>query len=119
MPRFREGLAELQAFYERILEQAFGVSEGVWLGTPFNLNLERDSGARERRGGRSGIRIWCCGARRMAGLRLPISRRWQQPCQRLITVPGIGHSMESRTASSLRRIFGAWFGGLPENEVAI
>ena len=39
MPRFREGLAELQAFYERILEQAFGASEGVWLGTPFNLNL--------------------------------------------------------------------------------
>ena len=49
MPRFREGLAELQAFYERILEQAFGASEGVWLGTPFNLNLERESGARERR----------------------------------------------------------------------
>ena len=34
MPRFREGLAELQAFYERLLEQTFGVSEGIWLGTP-------------------------------------------------------------------------------------
>ncbi len=30
---------------------------------------------------RSGIRIWCCGARRMAGLLLPISRLWQQQCQ--------------------------------------
>jgi hypothetical protein len=30
-------------------EQAFGASEGVWLGTPFNLNLERESGALERR----------------------------------------------------------------------
>jgi pimeloyl-ACP methyl ester carboxylesterase len=30
---------------------------------------------------RSGIRIWWCGARRMAGLLLPISRPWQQPCR--------------------------------------
>ena len=49
MPRFREGLGEIQAFYERILEQTFGVSEGIWLGTPFNLNLERESGDLERR----------------------------------------------------------------------
>jgi non-heme chloroperoxidase len=28
MPRFPEGLAELQAFYERLLEQTFGGSEG-------------------------------------------------------------------------------------------
>ena len=49
MPRFREGLAEIQAFYERILEQTFGVSEGIWLGTPHNLNLERESGDLERR----------------------------------------------------------------------
>src|SRR3984893_5585572 len=48
-PRFRDGLGELQAFYERILEQTFGVSEGIWLGTPFNLNLERENGELERR----------------------------------------------------------------------
>ena len=70
MPRFREGLAELQAFYERILEQAFGASEGVWPGTPFNLNLEGERCPGTAHGGRSGIRIWCCGARRMAELRL-------------------------------------------------
>src|SRR6266404_7867709 len=40
MPRFPEGLGDVKAFYERILEQTFGVSEGVCLGTPFNLNLE-------------------------------------------------------------------------------
>ena len=120
MPRFREGLAELQAFYERILEQAFGASEGVWPGTPFNLNLERravpGNGAwREIRhphlvlwGEKDG---WIAPAdlKTMAAA-MPV---------RLITVPGIGHSMESRIASSLRRIFGAWFGGLPGNEVAI
>src|SRR5260370_292571 len=49
MPRFREGLGEIKAFYERILEQTFGVSEGIWLGTPFSLNLERESRELERR----------------------------------------------------------------------
>src|SRR5258707_7291463 len=49
MPRFRDGLGEIKAFYERILEQTFGVSEGIWLDTPFNLNLERESRELERR----------------------------------------------------------------------
>jgi pimeloyl-ACP methyl ester carboxylesterase len=49
MPRFREGIGEFQAFYERLLEQTFGVAEGIWLGTPFNLNLERESGELQRR----------------------------------------------------------------------
>jgi pimeloyl-ACP methyl ester carboxylesterase len=49
-PRFREGLgAGLPAFYERILDQSFGVAEGIWLGTPFNLDLERASGELGRR----------------------------------------------------------------------
>jgi hypothetical protein len=62
VPRYREGLGELQAFYERLLEQTFGVAEGIWLGTPFNLNLERESGELGRR--RSIIHTWCSGARR-------------------------------------------------------
>src|SRR6186713_733001 len=44
MPVFREGLGKLQAFFDRIVEQTFGVSEGIWIGTAFNLNLERESG---------------------------------------------------------------------------
>ena len=81
MPRFREDFAELQAFYERILEQTVGVSEGIWLGTPFNLNLERESGDLERRMAEIWHPHWCCATRRTAGLLLPISRLWQQPCQ--------------------------------------
>jgi hypothetical protein len=30
------GAGEHQAFYERILEQTFGISKGAWLGTPLN-----------------------------------------------------------------------------------
>jgi non-heme chloroperoxidase len=114
MPRFREGLAELQAFYERILEQTFGVSEGIWLGTPFNLNLERKSGDLERR---------------MAEIRHPHLVLWGEkdgwiapaelktmaaamPDCRLITVPGIGHSMNLESPALYAGYFGAWFGGL-------
>src|SRR6201991_3453334 len=48
-PLFREGLGNVQAFYERILENTFGVAEGIWIGTPVNRNLERESGELERR----------------------------------------------------------------------
>ncbi len=48
VPRFRDGLGELQTFYEQLLEQTFEVAEGIWLGTPFHLNLEKESGELER-----------------------------------------------------------------------
>jgi len=108
MPRFRDGLGEIQSFYERILEQTFGVSEGIWLGTPFNLNLERQSGELERRmpeilhphlvlwGERDG---WIAPAdlKTMAAA---------MPDCRLITVPGIGHSMNLE----LPALYGGYFG---------
>ena len=105
MSRFREGLGEIQAFYERILEQTFGVSEGIWLGTPFNLNLERESGELERRMAEIWHPIWCCGARN--GWIAPADlKTWQQPC-RLPANHGAGHWAfdESRIAGALRRIF--------------
>lgn len=48
-PRFRDGLGEIEALFERILKQTFGVSEGIWIGTPVNLTRERESGELERR----------------------------------------------------------------------
>ena len=58
MPVFREGLGKLQAFFERIVDQTFGVSEGIWIGTAFNLNLERESGELHAACRKSGSRIW-------------------------------------------------------------
>src|SRR3981189_2122100 len=49
IPRFREGVGEIQALFERILEQTFGVSEGIWIGTPVNLTRGRESRDLERR----------------------------------------------------------------------
>jgi non-heme chloroperoxidase len=114
MPRFREGIGELQAFYEQLLEQTFGAAEGIWLGTPFNLNLERESGELERRmpeishphlvlwGEKDG---WIPSAdlRTMADA---------MPHCRPVIVPGIGHSMNLELPALYAGYFGAWFGGI-------
>jgi len=113
LPRFREGLAEIQALFERILEQTFSVSEGIWIGTPVNLTRERASGELERR---------------MPDIRHPHLVLWGEwdgwiqpgdlramaaamPDCRLVVVPGIGHSMNLELPSLYAGYFGAWFGG--------
>jgi non-heme chloroperoxidase len=117
MPRFRDGIGDLQDFFERILEQSFGVSEGIWIGTPFNLNLEKESGELEKRmpeikqphlvlwGEKDG---WIAPAdlRTMAAA---------MPDCRLVVVPGIGHSMNLESPALYAGYFGAWFGGLARN----
>jgi pimeloyl-ACP methyl ester carboxylesterase len=116
VPRFREGLGELPAFYERLVEKTFGVAEGIWLGTPFNLNLEKESRELERQ---------------MPQLRHPHLVLWGEkdgwippadlhamtaamPDCRLVVVPGIGHSMNLEMPALYAGYFGAWFGGIPK-----
>jgi non-heme chloroperoxidase len=113
LPRFREGLAEIQTLFERILEQTFSVSEGIWIGTPVNLTRERVSGELERRmpdirhphlvlwGERDG---WI----QPADLRVMATA---MPDCRLVVVPGIGHSMNLELPALYAGYFGAWFGG--------
>lgn len=114
IPRFRDGLGEIQALFERIIEQTFGVSEGIWIGTPVNLTRERESGELRRRmpeinhphlvlwGERDG---WIPPAdlRTMAAA---------MPDCRLVIVPGIGHSMNLEKPALYAGYLGAWFGGL-------
>jgi non-heme chloroperoxidase len=119
VPRYREGIGETQGFFEQILEQTFGVSEGVWIGTPFNLNRERESGELERR---------------MPEIRQPHLVLWGEkdgwippadlkqmavamPKCRLVVVPGVGHSMNLEQPSLYAGYFGAWFGGLAADAV--
>jgi pimeloyl-ACP methyl ester carboxylesterase len=117
VPRFRAGLGELQALFERILEQSFGVSEGVWIGTPFNLNRERESGELQRRMreiGHPHLVLWG----EKDGWIAPADLRTMaaaMPDCRLVTVPGIGHSMNLEAPALYAGYFGAWFGGLPAN----
>jgi non-heme chloroperoxidase len=113
MPRFREGLGEIQKLFERILEQTFGVSEGIWIGTPVNLTRERESGELERR---------------MPELHHPHLVLWGEqdgwiakadllamaaavPDCRVVQVSRIGHSMNLELPALYAGYFGAWFGG--------
>ena len=113
MPRYREGLGEIQKMFERILEQTFGVSEGVWIGTPVNLTRERESNEL---------------GRRMPELRHPHLVLWGEqdgwipqadlvtmaaamPDCRVVRVPRVGHSMNLELPALYAGYFGAWFGG--------
>lgn len=113
MPRYREGLGDIQKLFERILEQTFGVSEGIWIGTPINLTRERESGELERR---------------MPELHHPHLVLWGEqdgwiphadllamaaamPDCRVVRVPRIGHSMNLELPALYAGYFGAWFGG--------
>jgi non-heme chloroperoxidase len=114
MPRFRAGLGEIQTLFDRIIEQTFGVSEGIWIGTPVNLTREKESRELERR---------------MSEIRHPHLVLWGEwdgwippadlramaeamPDCRLVIVPGVGHSMNVEQPALYAGYFGAWFGGL-------
>ncbi len=114
VPRFRDGLADVQALFERILEQTFGVSEGIWIGTPINLTRERESGGLERR--MSDIRhphlvLWGEWDGWIAPADLRTMAEAMPDC-RLVFVPRVGHSMNLELPALYAGYFGAWFGGL-------
>jgi pimeloyl-ACP methyl ester carboxylesterase len=81
VPLFRDGLGEMKAFFERILDNTFGVAEGIWIGTPFNLNRERESGELERRMPEIRQASPSSGARRTAGFHRSISRECPLRCR--------------------------------------
>ena len=113
-PRFREGVADLAAFFERLVEQTFSVAEGIWIGTPVNLNLERERSElvpRMKEIPNEHLVIWgekdgwipAEDLRQMAAA---------MPNCRLVSVPGIGHSMNLEQPALYAGYFGGWFGGL-------
>ena len=114
IPRFREGLGEIQALFDRIIEQTFGVSEGIWIGTPVNLTRERESRELERRMPEichPHLVLWG----EWDGWIPPTDLRAMaevMPDCRLVVVPGIGHSMNLELPALYAGYFGAWFGGL-------
>jgi non-heme chloroperoxidase len=114
MPVFRDGLHEIQSFYERILEETFSVAEGIWLGTPFNLNLERESGELAQHMPEikhPHLVLWGEKDGWIAPADLRTMAAAMSNC-RLVTVPGIGHSMNLELPALYAGYFGAWFGGL-------
>lgn len=113
--RFREGVGELQAFFERIIDQTFRVAEGIWFGTPHNLNIEYESGDVARRMPElthEHLVLWgeldgwipAADVRRMAA---------EMPNCRLVTAPGIGHSMNLENPALYAGYLGGFLGGVP------
>ncbi len=114
IPQFRAGLEELQALFERILMQTFSVSEGIWIGTPFNLNLERESRELERQMPQihhAHLVIWGEKDGWIAPADLAVMAAAMPDC-RLVTIPNVGHSMNLEAPALYAGYFGAWFGGL-------
>ena len=114
IPQFRAGLSDPQALFERILVQTFAVSEGIWIGTPFNLNLEKESRELERHMPKikhPHLVIWGekDGWIPPADLAAMVAA---MPDCRLVTIPGVGHSMNLESPALYAGYFGAWFGGL-------
>ena len=114
VPKFREGLGEIQALFERILEQTFGVSEGIWIGTAVNLTLERESGELQRRMPdlhHPHLVLWGEWDGWIAPADLRTMAEAMPDC-RLVFVPRVGHSMNLELPALYAGYFGAWFGGL-------
>jgi pimeloyl-ACP methyl ester carboxylesterase len=114
VPRFREGLRDIQALFNRIVEQTFGVSEGIWIGTPVNLTLERESRELEKRMPEikhAHLVLWgeWDGWIPPADLRAMAEA---MPDCRLVVVPRVGHSMNLELPALYAGYFGGWFGGL-------
>ncbi len=114
IPQFRVGLGELQALFERVLMQTFSVSEGIWIGTPFNLNLERESRELERRMPEihhAHLVIWGEKDGWIPPADLAVMADAMPNC-RLVTIPNVGHSINLEAPALYAGYFGAWFGGL-------
>lgn len=100
--------------FERIVADAFGVSDGIWFGTPHTLTAEHRSGelkARMRDLTKPHLIAWG----RLDGIiperDLREMARVMPDC-RFEPVPGIGHSMNVEAPELYARHFGDWFGGL-------
>jgi non-heme chloroperoxidase len=114
VPKFREGLGEVQALFERILEQTFAVSEGIWIGTPVNLTRERESAELQRRMPElhhPHLVLWGEWDGWIAPADLLTMAEAMPDC-RLVLVPRVGHSMNLELPALYAGYFGAWFGGL-------
>ncbi len=116
VPHFREGLAACQAMFEKIIDQTCRVAEGVWLGTPYNLNLEYERRELAPRMGditHEHLVLWGeqDGWIPIADLRVMAAA---MPNCRLVSVPGIGHSMNLEQPALYAGYFGGFLGGLTQ-----
>lgn len=112
--RFVAEAGARSGLFDRIVDQVWAVSDGIWFGTPETLTKEARSGELKGKmasiahphlvvwGMRDGV-IKEADMKEMAAL---------MPDCRFVAVPGIGHSMNLEAPELYAGYFGAWFGGL-------
>lgn len=114
VPLFREGLAEQRRLFERILHQLTRLPDGIWLGTPVNLTLEHARNElAPRMGGIAHPHLVLRGEHDgwIPAADLEAMAEAMPDC-RLVTVPGVGHSMNLELPALYAGYFGGFFGGL-------
>lgn len=114
VPRFRDGIAAERQLFERILDQLGRLPDGIWLGTPVNLTREYETNELAPRMAQIGNEHLVLlgeqdGWIPAAHLRAMVEA---MPACRLVTVPGVGHSMNLENPALYAGYFGAFFGGL-------
>jgi len=113
--RFRPDAGARGPLFERIIDQVFAVSDGIWFGTPDTLTKEARSGALAAQMGsiiHPHLVVWGMLDGVIAERDLKEMAERMPDC-RFIAVPGIGHSMNLEAPELYAGFFGAWFGGLP------
>lgn len=113
--RFRPDAGARADLFERIVDQTFAVSDGIWFGTPDTLTREARSGELKARMGEifhPHLVVWGMydGVIAEGDLREMADK---MPDCRFVAVPGVGHSMNLEAPELYAGFFGAWFGGLP------
>lgn len=109
-PQFREGLGELKTMFEKIVDQTCGVADGVWMGTPKNLTREFETGTLGKRMGEIAhetLTLWGEHDFLIPKADLEVMAAAMPNC-RLITVPGVGHSMNIEQPQMYAGYFGAF-----------
>jgi non-heme chloroperoxidase len=116
VPRFREAIVGAHELFDRIVDQTFGVSEGVWIGTPYNLNLEherRELVPRMAELTHEHLVLWGEADGWIPKVDLEAMAAAMPHC-RLVSIPGIGHSMNLEVPALYAGYFGAFFGGITQ-----
>ncbi|UJX47253.1 alpha/beta fold hydrolase [Xanthobacter sp. YC-JY1] len=112
--RFIPDAGPRAGLFDKIVDQVWAVSDGIWFGTPDTLTKEAKSG--ELKGKMASIRhphlvVW--GTRDVVIKEADLKEMAAlMPDCRFVAVPGIGHSMNLEAPELYAGYFGAWFGGL-------
>ncbi|WP_334175497.1 alpha/beta hydrolase [Pseudoxanthobacter sp.] len=111
---FRADAADAAALFERIVDQTFAVSDGIWFGTPYGLTAEYELGELKARMGEIAhphLVVWGEFDRIIQRADLEAMAAGMPDCQ-FVVAPGAGHSLSLERPEMYAGFFNAWFGGL-------